>query len=118
MNQIWGGDVKTAQSGLGTWFLLDYTVTVSQMKVAAFGGAIAIGAVLILFLKRSRIGQAIRATAQNPRAARILGIDTNRVFAVTYGINAALWRRRRCARRNGLFGPPLHRAALHPSAPS
>ena len=45
---------------------------------------------LILFLKRSRIGQAIRATAQNPRAARLLGIDTNRVFAVTYGINAAL----------------------------
>ena len=90
MNQIWGGDAKTAQSGLGTWFLLDYTVTVSQMKVAACGGAIAIGGVLILFLKRSRIGQAIRATAQNPRAARILGIDTNRVFAATYGINAAL----------------------------
>ncbi|MCY4405754.1 MAG: branched-chain amino acid ABC transporter permease, partial [Rhodospirillaceae bacterium] len=90
MNQIWGGDVRTAQSGLGTWFLLDYTVTVSQMKAAACGGAIAIGAVLILFLKKSRIGQAIRATAQNPRAARILGIDTNRVFAATYGINAAL----------------------------
>ncbi len=90
MNQIWGGDVRTAQSGLGTWFLLDYTVTVSQMKVAACGGAIAIGGVLILFLKRSRLGQAIRATAQNPRAARILGIDTNRVFAATYGINAAL----------------------------
>ena len=60
------------------------------MKAAACGGAIVIGAVLILFLKKSRIGQAIRATAQNPRAARILGIDTNRVFAATYGINAAL----------------------------
>ena len=90
MNQIWGGDVRTAQSGLGTWFLLDYTVTVSQMKAAACGGAIVIGVVLIVFLKKSRIGQAIRATAQNPRAARILGIDTNRVFAATYGINAAL----------------------------
>ena len=56
MNQIWGGDVRTAQSGLGTWFLLDYTVTVSQMKAAACGGAIAIGALLILFLKKSRIG--------------------------------------------------------------
>ena len=56
MNQIWGGDVRTAQSGLGTWFLLDYTVTVSQMKAAACGGAITIGGVLILFLKKSRIG--------------------------------------------------------------
>ena len=113
MNQIWGGDVKTAQSGLGTWFLLDYTVTVSQMKVAACGGAIAIGGVLILFLKRSRIGQAIRATAQNPRAARLLGIDTNRVFAVTYGINAALCGGRRRAGGDGLFGAPLYRAAVH-----
>ncbi|MDX5151178.1 MAG: branched-chain amino acid ABC transporter permease, partial [Acidiferrobacterales bacterium] len=42
------------------------------------------------FLKQTRIGQAIRATAQNPRAARILGIDTHHVFGITYGINAAL----------------------------
>lgn len=90
MNQIWGSQVRTAQSGLGTWFLFDYQVTVSQVKLVAFAGALLIGLVLILFLKRTRLGQAIRATAQNPRAARVLGIDTDRVFAATYGINAAL----------------------------
>ena len=36
------------------------------------------------------MGQAIRATAQNARAARILGIDTDRVYAATYSLNAAL----------------------------
>ena len=43
-----------------------------------------------LFLARSRLGQAIRATAQNARAARILGIDTDRVYATTYALNAAI----------------------------
>ena len=90
MNQIWGGDVRTVQSGLGTWFLADGQVTVGQIKLLAFAGAVALGGALFLFLKKSRLGQAIRATAQNPRAARVLGIDTDRVFAATYGINAAL----------------------------
>jgi branched-chain amino acid transport system permease protein len=88
--QIWGGETRTAQSGLGTWFLFGYQITIAQVKVVAFAGTVLIAALLVLFLKRSRLGQAIRATAQNPRAARVLGIDTNLVFAQTYGINAAL----------------------------
>ena len=43
-----------------------------------------------MFLKRTRLGRAIRATAQNARAARILGIDTHRVYAATFALNAAL----------------------------
>ena len=49
-----------------------------------------IGLCLVFFLKNSRLGQAIRATAQNARAARIMGIDTDRVYATTYALNAAL----------------------------
>ena len=41
-------------------------------------------------MRRSRLGQAIRATAQNARAARILGVDTDRVYAMTYALNAAI----------------------------
>jgi branched-chain amino acid transport system permease protein len=36
------------------------------------------------------MGQAIRATAQNARAARVMGIDTDRVYAWTFGLNAAI----------------------------
>jgi len=49
-----------------------------------------LGGLLLLFLKQSRLGQAIRATAQNARAARIMGIDTDRVYAATFGLNAAI----------------------------
>lgn len=45
---------------------------------------------MLLFLRHSRLGQAIRATAQNARAARIMGVDTGRVYAATYGLNAAI----------------------------
>jgi len=44
----------------------------------------------VLFMRYARLGQAIRATAQNPRAARILGIDTDRIYAMTYALNAAI----------------------------
>ncbi len=90
MNEIFGADVRTVESGLGVWFLFDGMVTVTQVKVAAFVLSIVIGLLLWLFLKNARLGQAIRATAQNARAARILGVDTDRVYAVTYAINAAL----------------------------
>ena len=90
MNEIFGADVRTVESGLGVWFLFDGMVTVTQVKVAAFFLSIVIGLLLWLFLKNARLGQAIRATAQNARAARILGVDTDRVYAMTYAINAAL----------------------------
>jgi len=89
-NQIFGADVRSIDTELGTWFFLDDMVTVAVIKVIAFALALFLGVVLWLFLKKSRTGQAIRATAQNARAARILGIDTHRIYAITYSLSAAL----------------------------
>lgn len=89
-NQIFGADVRSIDTELGTWFFLDNMVTVAVIKVIAFVLALVLGVVLWLFLKKSRTGQAIRATAQNARAARILGIDTHRIYAITYSLSAAL----------------------------
>jgi len=90
INETFGADVRTVDTGMGTWFFLDNNVTIAVIKVVAFALAIIIGILLWLFLKKSRTGQAIRATAQNARAARILGIDTQRTFAITYSLSAAL----------------------------
>jgi branched-chain amino acid transport system permease protein len=89
-NQIFGADVQTVTSGLGTFILFGGSITVSQIKLVAFAAAAVVAFCLMLFLKRSRMGQAIRATAQNARAARILGIDTDSVYATTFALNAAL----------------------------
>jgi branched-chain amino acid transport system permease protein len=65
-------------------------LTIARIKLVAFGAAVLTGGVLVLFLKKSRMGQAIRATAQNARAARVMGVDTDRVYASTFAINAAI----------------------------
>ena len=90
MNQIFGADVQTVESRLDTWFMFDNAITVLQIKVVSFFIAIVLGICLALFLKKARLGQAIRATAQDARAARILGVDTNKVYATTFALNAAI----------------------------
>src|ERR671938_1153271 len=89
-NVFFGANVRTAESGFGIFYLMGGAVTVSQIKLVSFGAALVVGGGLLLFLKRSRMGQAIRATAQNARAARVMGIDTGRVYAWTFGLNAAI----------------------------
>ncbi len=89
-NELFGADVRTAESGLGTRFFADGMITVAEIKVVGFVAALIIGAALFLFLKKSRLGQAIRATAQNARAARIMGVNTDRVYAMTFAVNAAI----------------------------
>ena len=90
MNQLFGADVQIVESKLDTWFFFDGNVTVLQIKVVGFFIAIVVGACLTLFMKKARLGQAIRATAQDARAARILGVDTNKVYASTFALNAAI----------------------------
>jgi branched-chain amino acid transport system permease protein len=89
-NQLFGADVRTADAGFPTLFFFDGLVTVSVVKLIAFGAAVVVGVLLFVFLRKSRLGRAIRATSQNARAARIMGIDTDRVYAATYGLNAAI----------------------------
>src|SRR2546423_3798080 len=89
-NGLFGANVHTAESGFGTLVLLGGAVTISEIKLVAFAAALLTGAALIAFLKRSRMGQAIRATAQNARAARVMGVDTDRVYAWTFALNAAI----------------------------
>ena len=90
MNLGFGANIETLDAHLGTWFLLGGMVTVAQIKVVALLVTLAIATLIVLFMRRSRLGQAIRATAQNARAARILGVDTDRVYAMTYALNAAI----------------------------
>jgi len=45
---------------------------------------------LTLFVRTTRLGKAMRATAQNPTAAQLMGIDVNRVISATFAIGGAL----------------------------
>jgi branched-chain amino acid transport system permease protein len=45
---------------------------------------------LVLLVNRTRLGRAMRATAENPRIAGLMGVNTNQVIAATFAIGAAL----------------------------
>ena len=90
MNFAFGADVVVAQSNFGTTMLFNNMVTLPNAKI--FSGAVCVisAIILVIYMRKSKLGRAIRATAQNARAAKILGVDTEKVYAATFGINAAL----------------------------
>jgi len=90
MNFIFGADVVVAQSEYGTTMLFDNSVTLPNSKIFSAVVSILYAIALVFYMKKSKLGRAIRATAQNARAAKILGVDTEKVYAATFGINAAL----------------------------
>tara|TARA_B110000263_G_C15185481_1_gene453591 strand:- start:238 stop:951 length:714 start_codon:yes stop_codon:yes gene_type:complete len=90
MNSIFGADVVLAQSEFGTTMLFDNSVTLPNSKIFSAFISILFAIALVIYMKKSKLGRAIRATAQNARAAKILGVDTEKVYAATFGINAAL----------------------------
>ena len=88
MNTVFGADVQVAAPISATWQFFDGRWR-SPSQGAGLRAASYLGGLLVVFMA-SRLGQAIRATAQNARAARVLGIDTDRVYAMTYALNAAI----------------------------
>ena len=63
---------------------------VGVSRLVAFLVALTITGILFLFLQRSYLGKAIRCTAQDKEAALLMGINTNRVYLITFAIGSAL----------------------------
>ena len=90
LNLIFGPEVQTAEPGYATLLLFDGLVTIAVIKLVAFALAAGLAITVVLFMKRSRMGQAIRATSQDARAARVLGVNTDKVYAFTFALNSAI----------------------------
>jgi len=63
---------------------------VPLLRIAVVLASVAMMAVLVLFVQRTRLGAAIRATAIDPAAAQLMGIDVNRVIRLVFIIGPAL----------------------------
>jgi branched-chain amino acid transport system permease protein len=58
-------------------------------KLIAFGGALAVAALLLWIVKRTDLGRAIRAVAKEKQGAKLMGIDVEHVYAMSFGIGLA-----------------------------
>jgi len=65
-------------------------VALSRNELVMIVIAVAILTAVGLFLNRSSTGRAMRAVAQNREAAQLLGLDVGRLYAIAFGLSAAL----------------------------
>lgn len=85
---IWGADIK-GYSYLAIPVNFGGAVF-SANRLLTLGFAIIIGVVFYLFLARSRLGKAIRAAAQDPGAAGLMGVNIRWVLALCFGLGALM----------------------------
>ena len=90
MNLLFGSDTQSVQLDYATFHFADGLIDVPAAKLMGVVMAMALAGGVIIFMKQSRMGQAIRATAQDPRAARVMGIDTEKIYSFTFSLNAAI----------------------------
>ena len=74
-------------------------LTIPLVRLGAFGAAILLTLLMWYFLLHTRLGRAIRATAQNLSAARLHGVEPRHLYAVTFGLGLAL-----AGAAGGLYG--------------
>jgi len=84
----WGADIK-GYSYLAYGVNLWGAIFAANRLVTLFF-AVVIGAAFYLFLARTRLGKAIRAAAQDPRTAGLMGVNINQVLALCFGFGAIM----------------------------
>jgi branched-chain amino acid transport system permease protein len=85
---VWGSTSR-AYSYLATPVNLGGAVFAAN-RLVTLGFAVGIGVAFYIFLARTRLGKAIRAAAQDPVTAGIMGVNINRVLAICFGLGAVL----------------------------
>jgi branched-chain amino acid transport system permease protein len=79
---------------LNAWYVTDsvrvFGFYLPYIYLFGFALAVALVVVLYLILYRTRFGRSVRATMQDQTASRLIGINVNRVAAITFGIGVAV----------------------------
>jgi branched-chain amino acid transport system permease protein len=65
-------------------------MNIALNQIVGFAIAVALGIAVHLFLTRSRLGRAIRATAEDQATAGLMGVNTNMILALCFGLGALL----------------------------
>ncbi len=87
---IFGGDYRSVNVSLGASVVAAGGVRVPVVDLIAVGGAALSVALLVLFLRKTRAGTAIRVVAQQPDSAELAGINVRRMYALAFAIGSAL----------------------------
>jgi branched-chain amino acid transport system permease protein len=90
VNYVFGPDLRQIPSPYMKQVLNFGNIFITTQRLLVFLAGLGLVGVLGYFVKFTRVGNEMRATAQNFQAARIVGVNTDRVFAQTFSIGAML----------------------------
>ena len=88
--QLFGPNYKQLNAWYVTSSVHVFGFYLPYIYLFGFVLALALVAALYMLLYRTSFGRSVRATMQDETAARLIGIDTNRVAAITFGIGVAV----------------------------
>ena len=86
---IWTADYRTLKTSYSALTLKTAGLIISFPRLVAFLLAMALIAALLIFLKRTYTGKAIRALAQERKAAMLMGINVYRTYQIAFGMGIA-----------------------------
>jgi branched-chain amino acid transport system permease protein len=86
---LWSADTRTINPSYA-FDTVDLGVAfIAVPKLVSFVGALLVTALLWLLIQRTDLGKAIRAVARERQGARLVGIDVEHIFAMSFGIGIA-----------------------------
>ena len=87
---LWGADYRTVHTAINNLIFRIGPINVAYPRLVAFITSILSALALYVFMKRTMIGKALRAVAQDREAAELMGIDSKRVYIYALGVGTAL----------------------------
>ncbi len=88
-NFLWKANVQTVGDNWSSGYFQIAGVFFTKAEVVAAGGALLTALALVWFINRTETGLALQATAEDPQVARLMGINTDRMFALAWGLSTA-----------------------------
>lgn len=98
--EVFGAEPKYVDSPYADEMLEFGQIVITQQRVLILVLSLVVLAGLALFIRRSRMGRMMRATAQNPQGALLTGVNVRQVYMFTFALSCGL-----AALAGALIGP-------------
>ena len=105
---LWTADARFLRTDYYAVALRFAGAVFNWAQLVAFAVAVLLTAALFAFMRWTYTGKVMRATAQDRQAAALMGIDTNRVYAITWAVGIA------CVGAAGVLLAPIY--PVYPTA--